>query len=349
MVEHQPVYAVRSGSLPSSVPAPPTARPLHHVGIATIHGSYSARKNLANRSHVAAMAQSPQALPPILIHSSTMRVIDGVHRLAVAQRLGQRFIAAYFFDGSEADAFALAVHLNVAHGLPLSLEEKRNAAQQLLRLTPEISDRAVGLITGLSNKTVARVRQRSPHTNLAEGCRLGRDGKLRPVNPTLGRERAAAVITTSPEMSLREVAQIAGVSVSTVRSVRRRLAAATPAPPTPTEAADAGIPFRPAPHDDATSQAGRHDGDDALTSQADEYSMQVLLHRMRNDPAIRSSEKGRAFLRLAFAAALAVEACHEFATIMPPHCAKTAAELAGRHASAWHQVETVFACGANRE
>ncbi len=59
--------------------------------------------------HSRLLAELNDNLPPILVHRRTMRVIDGMHRVRAAQLRGRSHIAAGFFDGSERDAFVLAV------------------------------------------------------------------------------------------------------------------------------------------------------------------------------------------------------------------------------------------------
>jgi hypothetical protein len=43
-----------------------------------------------NHAHARLLAWTPQPLPPILVHRSTMMVIDGMHRLLAAQLRGTR-------------------------------------------------------------------------------------------------------------------------------------------------------------------------------------------------------------------------------------------------------------------
>jgi hypothetical protein len=80
-----------------------------------------------NRDHIRLLADATAPLPPILVHRSTMRVIDGMHRLRAAMLRGATEIAVEFFDGTEAEAFARAVRENVAHGLPLSRSDREAA------------------------------------------------------------------------------------------------------------------------------------------------------------------------------------------------------------------------------
>ncbi|MFC7843754.1 transcriptional regulator, partial [Streptomyces sp. NPDC057382] len=90
-----------------------------------------------------------------------MTVIDGVHRLRAVERSGATHISAVLFNGDERQAFLLAVKLNSNHGLPLSLADRKAAALHLLADFPEWSNRRLAGVVGLSDKTVAALRQRS--------------------------------------------------------------------------------------------------------------------------------------------------------------------------------------------
>ncbi|MFE3193073.1 ParB N-terminal domain-containing protein [Nocardia sp. NPDC059240] len=107
------------------------------------------------------LTESSTPLPAIIVHRRTMRVVDGAHRLAAAKELGHETIAVRFFDGSENEAFVLAVHANIAHGLPLSLAERKAAARRLVLSHPQWSDRLIADVAGLSHKTVSAERRRT--------------------------------------------------------------------------------------------------------------------------------------------------------------------------------------------
>jgi hypothetical protein len=57
--------------------------------------------------------------------------------------------------------------------------------------------------------------------------RLGRDGRLRPVDPLATRARIAKELTRRPDASLRTIASAVGASPETVRSVRNEMRGAT--------------------------------------------------------------------------------------------------------------------------
>lgn len=312
--------------------------PVEDVPIASIHSSHSPRKNKANERHIKVLAQSPVPLPPIVIHRPSMRVIDGVHRLRATQLRGDRCIAAKFFEGSDAEAFALAVHLNVTHGLPLTLSERKAAARRILLSNPHRSDRYIGLLTGVSNKTVAMLRRCTTGEDSHLDVRLGRDGKTRPINPIDGRRRAAEFLAIKPDASLREIASTAGVSVSTARAVRVRFKAGeNPLPDSlakPSGSCSESVARAP--------QAGQEPPVGVRNDTHREVHDHDLLERLRNDPAVRFSDKGRRLLRLLSTDMAAIGAVGAIAENIPIHCSSTVAEIARRNACAWQEVAHKF-------
>jgi len=319
--------------------------PVENVPLAAIRNSYTPRKNKANQNHIQVLAQSQLPLPPIVIHRGSMRVIDGVHRLRATELRGHSTIAARLFEGNDAEAFALAVHLNVTHGLPLTLSERKAAAQRVLTSYPHWSDRSIGLIAGVSNKTVGKLRGCATEEISQLNPRLGRDGKVRPVSPANGRRRAAEFLSVNPRASLREIARKAGVSVTTARDVRQRIDNGES--PLPVNLAKKlGQSAAPvvsaagaaAPPPLANSSRG--------TRLPPEGSGRDLLQRLRNDPSVRSSERGRALLRLLSTVVVAISACNEFTDAVPTHCSGTFAEIARKNARAWQEIAEKFEVNA---
>jgi hypothetical protein len=178
--------------------------------------------------HVATLAEFDGAWPPIVVRREDRSVVDGQHRVAAARRLGLACLQVTWFDGSTEDAFVEFVRCNVGHGLPLGLGERRSAASRILRSHPERSDRSVALVCGVSPKTVARLRGELARTaNRGEPARrVGRDGRVRPVDPAELRARITEELVRRPEASLRSIAAAVGSSPETVRSVRGKLRAA---------------------------------------------------------------------------------------------------------------------------
>jgi ParB-like nuclease domain len=86
------------------------------VPVLSLRTADSPRLNGEDKAHIARLAETETALPPILVDRRTMRVIDGMHRLIAASLRGRDTIDVIFFDGSEADVFLRAVQENVTHG-----------------------------------------------------------------------------------------------------------------------------------------------------------------------------------------------------------------------------------------
>ncbi|MCC9308444.1 transcriptional regulator [Kitasatospora sp. RB6PN24] len=284
--------------------------------------------------HVARLAETDGPLPPILVERATMRVIDGTHRLVAAMAKGQRAIEVEFFDGSSADAFLTAVEANIAHGLPLSLADRRAAAERIMGSHPHLSDRAIARSAGLGAKAVAGIRRRLVET--AEQpqlqARMGRDGKMRPLNGLEGRRRAAELLVARPDASLREVARLAGISPATVSDVRRRLAAGElpgvgPAPTgdeVPDDVGSEAAPAQPRSSSHATRRMRLVQSDPS-----------VVLEKLVRDPSLRHKEEGRQLLRLLQQNALASREWSELTAVVPAHCGALVVDLARQCAETW--------------
>lgn len=280
--------------------------------IASLVVSGSPRLNGVDEQHVRTLAGTDEPLPAITVHRSTMQVLDGVHRLHAALLRGETYIDVVFYDGSEADAFVLAVKSNVTHGLPLSAGDRVRAAERIVASHPGWSDRTIAAVSGLAAKTVAAIRQR-----VAPGeqeSRTGRDGRVRPINSAEGRRRASRLISENPGMSLREVAEGAGIAPATARDVRERMRAGEdPVPPQQRR----GPAVRQAPVPD--------------------------LGSLRRDPSLRFSEAGRVILRLMDTHTITADGWQQLADSVPSHCADAVADLARLSAEALqgfaHQVK----------
>jgi ParB-like chromosome segregation protein Spo0J len=217
-----------------------TAEPIlgraHVVGLVTtvrvdkLSSGFSPRRTL-NLEHVTTLVEVGGQWPPLLVHRSTMKLIDGAHRLAAAERLGMVTVQATMFDGSEDEARVEAIRRNVEHGLPLTLLERKRGATELLRGHFGWSDRRIAAICGLSPKTVGRVREaqlagRHDDQPPTPEVREGRDRRLHPVTRSATRERIAVALADAPDASLRTIAVRVGASPETVRSVRKQLSGA---------------------------------------------------------------------------------------------------------------------------
>jgi ParB-like chromosome segregation protein Spo0J len=269
------------------------------VPVADVRVDGSPRADGENAGHIRMLADVATPLPPIIVHRPSMRVIDGVHRLRAAQLRGRTEIEVRFFDGDDNDAFVLAVRTNVDHGLPLSLTDRKAAADRIVATHPHWSDRMIADAAGLSAATVARIRR--DRVEPEPTSRIGHDGRVRPMNGPERRLLARSLLQTEPTLSLREVARRVGISPETARSVRGRLRTGEPDPP-PAER-------RP--------------------------DLATVVRQLRTDPALRFSENGRELLRLLDLHTVTAERWTAIAGSVPPYCRDTVLRVAHECARSW--------------
>ncbi|MEO3972431.1 streptomycin biosynthesis protein [Streptomyces sp. CAU 1734] len=284
---------------------------------------------------MAALAELDVPLPSIIVHRDSMRVIDGLHRLRAAQLRGDRSIAVTFYDGTEADAFVIAVESNVRHGLPLSLRDRKRAAARISTTHPQWSDRKIASVTGIAPRTVAEVRRSqtvgAPEENIA---RIGRDGRVRRVDIAEGRKRACQLISENPNLSLRQIARAAGISPETARDVRNRLSRGEEPLLPPRQR---GVRPRtrgellkvvPQQGHGETRPAGPAAGADGLSA----------VNLLKADPTLRFNETGRQLLRLLSVHMLPPDEWKGIVDIVPPHWSGTVAHLARECAHIWEEL-----------
>jgi hypothetical protein len=275
------------------------------VPVETLLPADSPRSHGEDDEHVKRLAECGAQFPPVLVQRGTMRVIDGMHRLRAALLNGCHSIEVEFFDGCDEDAFIRGVEQNIAHGLPLTLSDRRAAAARILGWQPALSDRSVAAMTGLSPKTVGVIRTRAaeeiPHSN----ARQGRDGRLRPLDGSVGRLRAAEVIRANPDASVRQIAAAAAISAGTARSVQARL-----------RAGEDPVRVRPRGPEPAVEI-----GD--------------ILQKLCRDPALRHSDAGRRLLQLIRAKSVDATLLAALRQESPPHSRSLLARLARANAGIW--------------
>ncbi|MER5642206.1 transcriptional regulator [Kitasatospora sp. NPDC002227] len=298
------------------------------VPIATLLLGESPRSTGSDEEHIARLAELDGPLPPILVDHG-MRVVDGMHRLLAALSKGDETIDVEFFDGSADDAFLKSVEANVSHGLPLSRADRRAAAERIVSSHPGLSDRAIARSAGLSAKTVAEIRRLSTEDTAQVTARVGRDGKVRPLNSLEGRQRAAEVIAEHPQASLREVARLAGISPATVSDVRKRMAAGEPPAatrPEPSRPGGSPAPQGRVPLRRTVRRAGGARPDPV-----------PVLEKLVRDPSLRHKEEGRQLLRLLQQNAMVPMEWSELAAAVPTHCGALVVALARQCAETWSE------------
>ncbi|MFG2585868.1 ParB/RepB/Spo0J family partition protein [Streptomyces malaysiensis] len=161
-----------------------------------------------SREHAEVLAQ--REIEPILVHRDTLRVVDGMHRLQASRLRGEKVIPVRYLDGPVSEVFIHSVAANVSHGLPLTLKDRKAAAERILASHPDLSDRAIARITGLSPKSVGTVRRASTEEVPHSEVRVGADGRSRPLDAVRRREAARAFLAEHPDATLSEVATSPG-------------------------------------------------------------------------------------------------------------------------------------------
>jgi ParB-like chromosome segregation protein Spo0J len=299
--------------------------PVVRIRLAALGVADSPRGSGESLEHIRMLAESENPLPPIVVHRSTMRVVDGMHRFRAAELRGQQEIEVRFFDGDEASSFVLAVRANIMHGLPLSLADRKAAAARIMALYPQWSDRMVASATGLAAKTVAAAGKRPSGDKQQSDSRVGRDGRARPVNGPERRQIAAKLMAENPAASLREVARQAGISPETVRDVRAQKNRGE------LDSARQSGAGRVSGRESRTRAAEQRSSDIGLASQ----NGTLALRALRGDPAFRSTDSGRSLLRM-LAAFQVIEKCgKQFVDDAPVHCLGRVVDAAQACAGGW--------------
>lgn len=131
--------------------------------------------------HVRALEAVADAWPPLIAveRSGTLILVDGFHRYAAAQNLGLATVPVEIRDAPEdGDLKGLAFSLNAAHGRPLTLQDRRTRAIDLLQVHPDWADREIGRRCGLAQPTVAKLRDDLESSAQIEqtGVRVGKGG-----------------------------------------------------------------------------------------------------------------------------------------------------------------------------
>jgi ParB-like chromosome segregation protein Spo0J len=295
--------------------------------IAALVREGSPRSRGEDPTHIQRLVETEGPLPPILVHRPTMRILDGFHRVAAAIRKGMREIDVVFVDASAEAAFIVAVEANVNHGLPLSLGDRRAAAIRILGTHPGLSDRAIAKSTGLCAKTVAALRSASADFQQLHE-RLGRDGRVRPLNASAGRQLAAELLASQPNASLREIAEASGISPGTVRDVRARMRRGDD--PVPTS--------RGGKYDRLRSRRSRPSPGNTTNQTHEAADVKPVLLMLSRDPALRMSARGRDILRWLYLHAVNGVDSTEIAQSVPDHCVEHLVEFASRCSANWAKI-----------
>jgi hypothetical protein len=209
---------------------------------------------------------------------------------------------------------------------------------------------------------------------------MGRDGRLRPVSADEGRRRVLKVIKERPDASLREIAQAAGVSVSTAHGVRCRIRDEGPVQPgdtatgsvpaqrtdsaaftkrtpaTRAEPAERGAPApatvqRTGTAPDSMPRTVQRTGTapDPAPSRLASPRLPAKrradeafagLETLRRDPSLRFTDSGRALLTWLHQRLVVVSEAKHELQAIPPHLLPTVSALAVECADNWRELAT---------
>jgi ParB-like chromosome segregation protein Spo0J len=317
--------------------------PIVRVPVSSLQESKSPRVSGEDPQHIRALAETENQLPPIIVHRATMRVIDGMHRLRAAELRGSGEIEVRFFDGNESDAFILSVKANIAHGLPLSLADRKAAALRIIQANPHWSDRLIASKAGIAAKTVGAMRDQD-RLDAQPESRIGQDGKVRPVSSTEGRQIAGEMMTDNPHLSLRQVAKAAGISPETVRDVRGRLR----------RGEDPVLPKQQGPRNSDNdgsyrppTQRGARGTTEPVVVPMPVQDLPGVILQLRSDPALRFNEAGRALLKILDANTVINTRFDSIVDNVPEHCKGTLATAARECAQVWRAFATYVENGTD--
>lgn len=288
---------------------PHSSRPTATVPIDQLRRGPVLRVMGEDQAYARLLALTPLPLPPILVDRSSMRVIDGMHRVLAARLRGETEIVVAFFEGDEAELFVAAVQANIEHGKPLSLADREHAAERIIGLHADWSDRVIAETCGLAPRTVAGIRRRATSEHPQLHARMGKDGRARPIDPVPGRQRIVNAVTADPNASLQKIASTTGTSVGTVRDVRRRLARG-----------EDPIPLR---------GVGRHE------LPKSEHMAVASDSSWADDSACASTDEANGFARWFDANRVRVEECETHVNAVPLSRTYTAIAEAQARARAW--------------
>jgi len=304
--------------------------PLERLQIDSLVPADSPRLEGEDSTHIISLAEVGDQLPPIVVHTPSMRVIDGMHRVRAAATCGATEISARMVTGSLQDAFLLAVRLNVAHGLPLSRADRVAAVKRIGTSHPEWSDGLIANVVGLSIVTVGKIRRRFTEESDRVDARVGRDGRVRPINGAAGRALVSKLLTENRSASLREIAMQAGVSPTTVQDVRRRMDAGED--PLPARQRSAAVRAK------ATTSNNANESPTGGQSLGPSEAIANLVGLLRKDPSLRFNDSGRTLIRWLDSQLASVSDWRRMVRGIPAHCNGTVAELARAYAAAWGEL-----------
>lgn len=111
--------------------------------------------------------QRGECFPPIILFNDggVYWLADGYHRFKAAQKAGLESLSAEFRSGTKLDALKFALSANATHGLRRSSVDKRRAVLIALKEFGDLSNRELGRMVKVDDKTVGKYRERLAEVN----------------------------------------------------------------------------------------------------------------------------------------------------------------------------------------
>ncbi len=217
------------------------------VDLAGLNFTLSPRRQTIDPDHVRTLAGLFTHLPPIVVHAPSSAVIDGVHRVMAARVPRARHDQRRRLPGQRGRGGGPGRDLQrdarqAAHGA---------RARGRGRGHPPRPPRLVGPPGGRDLRPVSqdgrhRAGRASEDLPQLRG-RVGRDGRVRPVDPSAQRRRIADALAADPSASTRQIAVRTGAAQGTVRDVRTRLDDGRPVVPSAADRSESPAPRKATP------------------------------------------------------------------------------------------------------
>ncbi|MFH9296757.1 helix-turn-helix domain-containing protein [Streptomyces sp. NPDC017520] len=159
------------------------------------------------------------------------------------------------------------------------------------------------------------------------------------------REKVLALLEEGPNQTLRDVADQAGVSISTVHRIRQGLLPGTtvPLPDEPTSAPSQDNVRALA---SGTASVPRQDRLTAVPhapGPRPTVARQVrFMEILSKDPSLRFTDSGRTLLRWLNGHAQDLAVGEQFLAAVPPHCMRAVAEVASQYAKEWERLASTL-------
>lgn len=177
-------------------------------------------------NYAEAMLDAANKFPPVVVfHDGNRNILaDGFHRVMAAMRNMFADIEADVRKGTKSDALRYALGANCTHGKPRTNNDKRSSVELALREWPNLSDRELARICGVSHMLVADARKSAleESANAPAEKRTCSDGREYPA-----KRKPAAREEAQPRPADREESPVADNTAGDIREAAKEPEAPT--------------------------------------------------------------------------------------------------------------------------